>query len=73
LDKDYEIWVSKKQDNESELGDPFGDDDSDTTINMLMSKETDLTSKLYPSYMKFYNEMKRLKSLFNSKASNVME
>jgi hypothetical protein len=44
LDKDYESWVSKKQENESGFGDPVGDDDSDTATNIIMSKETDLNT-----------------------------
>jgi hypothetical protein len=52
LDKDYESWISKKQDNESGFGDPFGDDDSDTKNNILTSKEKDLIIKLDHSKMK---------------------
>jgi hypothetical protein len=62
LEKYYESCVSKKQYNESGFGDPIGDDDSDTTINILISKETDLNKKLDPSKIKFYNKMTLLKS-----------
>jgi hypothetical protein len=41
LNKDDESWVSKKQDNERGFGDPIGDDDSDITTNIIMSKEMD--------------------------------
>jgi hypothetical protein len=72
LDKDHDSWFSKKQDNESEFGNPIDDEDSDTTTNNIISKETDLNTKLYPSNMKFYKEMKRLKIKFNPEASKVM-
>jgi hypothetical protein len=51
LDKDDESLISKKQDNESVFGDPIGDDDSDTTTNILIFKEKDL-KKNYPSNFK---------------------
>jgi hypothetical protein len=35
LYKDYESWVSNKQDNVSGFGDPIGDDDHDTTNKIL--------------------------------------
>jgi hypothetical protein len=62
LNKDYESWVSKKQDNESGFGDPIDDDDPDTITNILISKETDLNTNLDPSKNKIYNKMKQLKS-----------
>jgi hypothetical protein len=55
LEKVYESWDSKKQDNESGFGDPIGDDDSDTITNILISKEKDL-KKLDPSKMKVYKK-----------------
>jgi hypothetical protein len=73
LEKDYKSWVSKKKGNETRFGDPIGDDDSDTITNILISKEKDLKTKLDPSNMKVFNEMKLLKSWFNSEASKVME
>jgi hypothetical protein len=56
LKKDYEICVSKKQDNEIGFGDPIADDDSGTTINILISKEKDLKTKMYPSKMNIYKK-----------------
>jgi hypothetical protein len=73
LDKDDESWGLKKQNNQSVFGDPIGDDDSDTTINILISKETEIKAKSYPSSMKLYNQMNRLKSWFSSEASKVMK
>jgi hypothetical protein len=73
LGKDYRSWVSKSQDNQSGFGDPISDDDSDTTTKILISKETDLQTKLDPSNMKICNETKQLKTLFNAEASKVME
>jgi hypothetical protein len=55
LDKDYVSCVSKKKDNLSGFDEPIGDDDSNTTTNILISKETDLKTKLDPSKMKVYN------------------
>jgi hypothetical protein len=69
LEKDYESWVSNKKDNESAFGDPIGDDDADTTTNILISKETNLKTKFDPSNMKFNNEIKQLKTCFNPEAS----
>jgi hypothetical protein len=57
----------KKQDNESGFGYPIGDDDADTTTNILIFKETDLKTKLVPSNMKSYNIW------LNPEASKVME
>jgi hypothetical protein len=62
LEKDYEIWLSKKQDNESGCGDPIDDDDSGTTTNIIISKEKDLKTRLDPCNTKVYNKVKRLKS-----------
>jgi hypothetical protein len=65
LDKYYESCVPKKQDNQIGFGDPIDNYDSDTTTNILISKETDLKTKLDPSKIKFYNEINRLNSWFN--------
>jgi hypothetical protein len=59
-DKDYEKWLSKKKVNESGFDDPVVYFGSDTTTNILISKETDLNTKLDTSNMKVYNEMKLL-------------
>jgi hypothetical protein len=73
LDKYYQSWASKKQDNESGFCEAIGDDDSYTTTNILISKETDLKIKLDPSKIKVYNKTKRLKCWFNTEAPNMME
>jgi hypothetical protein len=57
LDKYYESWISKKHGNESGFGDHIGSDDSDTSTNILISKESDLNSKLDPSIMKVYRAL----------------
>jgi hypothetical protein len=62
MDTDNEIWISNNQCNENEFGDPVGDDDSNTTTNIHIFKETDLKAKLDPYNIKVYKEMKRLKS-----------
>jgi hypothetical protein len=66
-------FVSRDQDNDSVFGDPIGDYDSDTTTNILISKERDIKTKLDPSKMKVDKEINWLKSWFNPEASNVME
>jgi hypothetical protein len=73
LNKGYESWVLKKQDNNIGFGDPIGDDDSNITTNILISKDTDPKAKLDLSNMKVYNKIKRFNSWFNPEALKVME
>jgi hypothetical protein len=45
LGKDNESCNSKKQNNKNVFGDPIGVDDSDTTANIPISKETNPNAK----------------------------